>query len=96
MPRAPNKTLFPFPYPNSPTHLPQQTPKPFDSQDSSSVNEVHCVIKAERLTQTRLQPFPFVCGLVALGCFCGISECNLIRLRAPAKKGVDIKHTACR
>ncbi|GIY73554.1 hypothetical protein CDAR_20841 [Caerostris darwini] len=47
-------TLIPHPFP-------QQTPNSLDSQDSSSVNEMHCVIRAEWLTQTRLQPFPFVC-----------------------------------
>ncbi|GIY09659.1 hypothetical protein CDAR_3941 [Caerostris darwini] len=87
-------TLY-FPYPNSSNpHL--QTPKPLDSQDSSSVNEVHCVIRAERLTQTRLQPFPLICPDSLLKLLCGISESNLIRLIAPVKRGVDIKHTACR
>ncbi|GIY39760.1 hypothetical protein CDAR_69861 [Caerostris darwini] len=70
MPGAPNKTLFLSPYPKLPTPLPPTNIKALDSQDSSSVNEVHCIIRAKRSIRTRLQPFlSRLPGLFAFSCF---------------------------
>ncbi|GIY68070.1 hypothetical protein CDAR_450891 [Caerostris darwini] len=64
----PSPTLLPHP-------LPQRTPNSLDSQDSSSVNEMHCVIRAEWLTQTSPATLPLSSARTRCSeLLCGISE----------------------